>query len=104
MNAAELQSEAVPSGRGIAATTLCEAFAHTVESYPERMAIVTPDGPSLTWGEYGAQVREVAAGLHELGLRRGDTFALMLSTRIEFHLLDTAAFMLGAVPFSIYNT
>jgi long-chain acyl-CoA synthetase len=104
MNAAELQSEAAPSRFGTPARTLCEAFAHTVERYPDRMALITPDGSSLTWGAYGAQVRQVAAGLHELGLRRGDTFALMLSTRIEFHLLDAAAFMLGAVPFSIYNT
>jgi long-subunit acyl-CoA synthetase (AMP-forming) len=83
---------------------MCEAFTRTVERHPERVALATPDGPSLTWADYGTQVREVAAGLHELGLRPGDTLALMLSTRIEFHLLDVAAFLLGAVPFSIYNT
>jgi long-subunit acyl-CoA synthetase (AMP-forming) len=83
---------------------MCEALSHAARTHPDRMALITPGGPSLTWGEYGAQVREIAAGLHELGLRPGDTLALMLSTRIEFHLLDAAAFMLGAVPFSIYNT
>jgi long-chain acyl-CoA synthetase len=30
--------------------------------------------------------------------------ALMMTNRPEFHLVDTAAFHLGAVPFSIYNT
>jgi long-subunit acyl-CoA synthetase (AMP-forming) len=83
---------------------MCEALTRAARTHPDRMALITPGGPSLTWGEYGAQVRDVAAGLHELGLRPGDTLALMLSTRIEFHLLDAAAFMLGAVPFSIYNT
>src|SRR5207237_618010 len=38
------------------------------------------------------------------GLGRGDTIALMLSNRPEFHLCDLAAMMLGATPFSIYNT
>ena len=28
----------------------------------------------------------------------------MLTNRIEFHLLDSAAMHLGATPFSIYNT
>ena len=84
--------------------TLCEAFDRTVGRFPDRMAVLRPDGSGITWGEYGDQVRDVAAGLHELGLRPGDTFALMLSTRLEFHLLDTAAILLGAVPFSIYNT
>ena len=49
-------------------------------------------------------MRRIAAGLHKLGLRRGDTMALMLTNRPEFHLLDAAAMHLGAVPFSIYNT
>jgi long-subunit acyl-CoA synthetase (AMP-forming) len=84
--------------------TICEAFARTVALYPDRLAVITPGGSRMTWGEYGAQVGDVAAGLHALGLRPGDTLALMLSTRLEFHLLDAAAVMLGAVPFSIYNT
>src|SRR5205823_683387 len=64
----------------------------------------TPGGPNMTWGEYWARARDVAAGLHELGLRRGDTLALMLQNRLEFHLLDAGAVLLGAIPFSIYNT
>ena len=39
-----------------------------------------------------------------LGLRRGDTLALMLTNRPEFHLADAAAMHLGAIPFSMYNT
>ena len=43
-------------------------------------------------------------GLHGLGVRRGDTVALWLSNRPEFHVADTAAMQLGAAPFSIYST
>ena len=49
-------------------------------------------------------MRRIAAGLHALGLRRGDRLALMLANRPEFHLVDAAAMHLGALPFSMYNT
>jgi len=49
-------------------------------------------------------VQAIAAGLHTLGVGRGDTVALMLLNRPEFNLVDTAAVHLGAIPFSIYNT
>ncbi len=44
------------------------------------------------------------AGLHGIGVRRGDTVALWLSNRPEFHVADTAAMQLGAAPFSVYPT
>lgn len=97
----------MPVDRGDAFTsaqTLCEAFRHSVARCPNRTAIRTRDGFSMTWAEYGARARDVAAGLHELGLRPGDTLAIMLTTRPEFFLIDTAAILLGAVPFSIYST
>jgi len=49
-------------------------------------------------------VRQIAAGLAELGVGRGDTVALMMTNRPEFHLVDTATFHLGAAPFSVDNT
>ena len=39
-----------------------------------------------------------------LGLERGQTYALMLTNRPEFHIADTAALSLGATPFSLYQT
>jgi long-subunit acyl-CoA synthetase (AMP-forming) len=71
---------------------------------PDRPAIRALDGDTITWAQYGARVRDLAAALHELGVRRGDRVALMLKTRPEFHLVDAATMMLGAVAFSIYNT
>ncbi len=59
---------------------------------------------TITWQQYAARVARIAAGLASLGVRRGDTVALMMTNRLEFHLADTAAFHLGAVPFSVYNT
>ena len=90
--------------RGIPAT-LCEAFQGTVARYPLEVALRTPGGAkTFTWREYADRVREIAAGLAGLGVGYGDTVALMMTNRPEFHLVDTAVFHLGAVPFSIYNT
>jgi long-chain acyl-CoA synthetase len=85
--------------------TVCEAFQRTSTVDPDAVALRTPgDEVSITWREYAERVRRVAAGLDRLGLRRGETLALMLTNRPEFALVDTAAMHLGAVCFSVYNT
>ena len=38
------------------------------------------------------------------GLGAGETVAMMLGNRPEFHIVDLAAMTLGAIPFSIYKT
>src|SRR3954462_3470545 len=90
---------------GIDAATACEAFQLTAEAHPDRVAIRTKDDEfSCTWSEYAERVRSVAAGLAALGVGKGDTVAVMMVNRPEFHFADAAAMHLGAVPFSIYNT
>src|SRR6266576_2357661 len=87
------------------AGTMCEAFQAVAERYRDQVALRTADGSvEITFGEYAERVRRIAAGLAALGVRRGDTVGLMMSNRPEFHLCDTAAFHLGATPFSLYNT
>ncbi len=88
-----------------AMASLCDVFQRTVAARPEAVALRPWDGGlALTWRDYGDRVRQLAAGLHQLGVRRGDTVALMLTNRPEFHLIDAAALHLGATVFSIYNT
>ncbi len=85
--------------------TMCEAFQATVAVDPGAIALRTADGMvELTWRDYADRVRRVAAGLAAAGVRRGDTVALMIGNRPEFHVCDTAAYHLGATPFSIYST
>ena len=91
--------------RGFDAATLCEAFQATAEQFSDRVALRTPGGETeLTWSQYGDAVRRVAGGLAALGVGHGDTVATMLINRPEFHIVDTAALHLGAIPFSVYNT
>jgi long-chain acyl-CoA synthetase len=100
------QSEPAGAGRAaLQAKTVCEAFQITAAERPGDVALRTLGGEvSLTWAEYSDTVRKMAAGLARLGLKRGDTFACMLTNRPEFHVIDAAAMHLGATSFSIYNT
>jgi long-chain acyl-CoA synthetase len=87
------------------ASTLAEAFRLTAADREGEVAIRTKgDAFTITWGELRERVDALAGGLAKLGLKRGDTLALMLSNRPEFHICDLAGMMLGAAPFSIYNT
>ncbi len=90
---------------GLDADTMCAAFQATAAARPGQVALRTMDGVTeLTWERYAERVRGIAAGLAARGVRRGDTLALMLTNRPEFHLVDAAAMHLGAVSFSAYNT
>ncbi|QBS39712.1 long-chain fatty acid--CoA ligase [Nocardia sp. CS682] len=85
--------------------TLCAAFQSNVAKYPDAVALRTLGGAvSITWREYGERVQAIATGLAALGIGSGDTVAIMLTNRPEFHLCDTAILHTGATPFSVYNT
>jgi len=93
------------SRRALQARSIAEAFRITAEDFPDRVAVRTKDdGVSITWGELRERVDALAGGLAKLGVKRGDTVALMLSNRPEFHLADLAVMSLGAVPYSVYLT
>jgi long-chain acyl-CoA synthetase len=97
---------AKPAARAaLNAATVAEAFRITVGEREDEVAIRTRgDAITITWGELRDRVDAHAGGLAKLGVARGDSVALMLSNRPEFHICDLAVMMLGATPFSIYNT
>ena len=87
------------------AATLGEALRRTAAAHPHVVAVRTlDDGVSLTWAQLRERVDTLARGLAGLGVARGDTVALMMGNRPEFHVCDLAAVTLGAAPFSIYQT
>jgi long-chain acyl-CoA synthetase len=101
----EAQATAAMTRPALGAATIAEAFRITAAERAEEVAIRTKqDAFTITWGELRERVDALAGGLAKLGVGRGDSVALMLSNRPEFHLCDLAAMMLGATPFSIYNT
>jgi long-chain acyl-CoA synthetase len=55
-----------------------------------------------TWAEVLDNVRAYAAGLHRLGLKRGDSVAIVGANRPKLYWSVTAAQALGAVPVPVY--
>ncbi len=93
------------SGRAVDAPTLNEALRRTAANHPEVVAVRTADDSvSLTWPQLLSRVDALAGGLAKLGVKRGDTVAIMLGNRPEFPVADLAVVTLGATPFSIYTT
>jgi long-chain acyl-CoA synthetase len=58
---------------------------------PDRDALVTPDGETLTAGELHGLVNRIANGLRAIGVRPDDTLALVLPNGVEM----MAAFLAG---------
>src|ERR671920_1032293 len=89
----------------LAQDTLCAAFQVTAAANADRPALRTFGADTaLTWRDFADRVQSIATGLAALGIGPGDTVGLMLDSRVEFHLIDTAVLHLRAVPFSIYNS
>ena len=81
------------------------AWTYAKDVAQDHVAIRTKDDEqTLTWGRLRERVDALAGGLAKLGVERGDTVALMLANRPEFHIADLAVMMLGGTPFSIYQT
>lgn len=85
--------------------TSCAAFQQVAAIDPDAVAVRSIGGErALTWRDYADEVRAVAAGLHALGIGRGDTVALMMGNRVEFYPLEVGVQHTGATSFSVYNT
>jgi long-subunit acyl-CoA synthetase (AMP-forming) len=99
------QNSAAAIEEALRQDTLCAAFQVTAAANADRPALrVFGADAALTWRDFAERVRSIATGLAALGIGPGDTVGLMLDSRNEFHLVDTAVLHLGALPFSIYNS
>ena len=56
----------------------------------------------VTWGQYATHVRALALGLEHLGLRRGDTVAVISGNRPAWLYVELAAQSIGAIPLGIF--
>jgi long-chain acyl-CoA synthetase len=93
--------------RSVAGQTVPAAFAATVASRPDAVALRWHSGEAwreLTWREYGDQAAAVAGAFAGLGVGAGSRVVLLLRNRPEFHIADVAAQLRRATPISIYNS
>jgi len=84
--------------------TIGRLWQDAVERNPAGTAyLVEEDGwHTVSWAEAGQAVDELAHGLLALGVRRGDAFGILASTRLEWVLFDFALALIGAVTAPIY--
>jgi len=100
-----MTTAAAAAGGAVEAPTVPEALRRTAAAHPDIPAVrAVDDSVVLSWAELLARVDALAGGLARLGVGHGDTVALMMGNRLEFHLADLAVATLGATPFSIYQT
>ena len=88
-------------------TTLNELFNFSAEARRDSELLrFKQDGEwrSLTYGEVAQRVRNLALGLHDLGIRSGDTLAIWSENRPEWNIADLAVLAIGAVDVPVYAT
>jgi long-chain acyl-CoA synthetase len=88
------------------ADTLPKLLLRNAEVLGERVALREKEfgiWQSVSWQQFASHVRELALGLHALGLRRGDKLAIIGDNRPEWLYAELAAQSLGAVSVGIYQ-
>lgn len=98
-----------PSGKGapIRAQTLVEMLDWHTEAHPDRVAIEIYGHQdqietTFTYASLYQGARALATGLHERGLKPGQTVAIMLPTGADYFLSFFGILLAGGVPVPIY--
>jgi long-subunit acyl-CoA synthetase (AMP-forming) len=85
--------------------TVAHLFLDAVARSGDRVAVRTLDDACvLSWNDLAERVAAAAGGLRAVGVGRGDSVALLMTNRPEFWVADLAVTMVGATPFSLYQT
>ncbi len=88
--------------------TLRDLFEYAVDAYPARKELLRiragKGWRSYTVKAFERTTRETAARLGRAGIGAGDRVALFVENRPEWHILDFACHLLGAVPVPLYST
>jgi long-chain acyl-CoA synthetase len=81
--------------------TLNDLLDRAADRFPDREAVVTPEG-RLTWREFRARVARLAAGLHARhSVKPGERVALLLVNGLPFCLAVFACARLGAIAVTL---
>ncbi|MFG2074939.1 AMP-dependent synthetase/ligase [Nonomuraea maritima] len=91
----------------ISGRTVCGQLRQTAEQYPDAPAYSDPDGDdwiTLTYAQARGRILEIAAAFAALGLRPGESVALMMVNRSEHVLADLGAVHAGGVGCTVYST
>jgi long-chain acyl-CoA synthetase len=93
--------------RGTKSTTLADLLPRAAQLYGSAPAIRFKQGGewvSRSFAEVEATVRDLALGLVDLGVAKGDKVSILANTRPEWTYFDFAALSIGATVVPIYQT
>jgi long-chain acyl-CoA synthetase len=80
----------------------------TAKTFGTAPALHQPTGKgnyqTYTWLDYKRAAEEIACGLRQLGIGKGDTVALHSETRAEFYLADLGVLANGSIAAALYTT
>jgi long-chain acyl-CoA synthetase len=91
----------------MASDTIIEALYANARVRPDAPAMRhrSDDGwETITWADYAAAVREVSAGLTELGVGPGEHVGILSANRADWHIADLAALSGGRITVPLYVT
>ena len=82
----------------------------TAAQYGDAVALYQPMGSksgggyrTFTWNEWLHASREIAMGLHSLGITKGEIACILSETRAEFYLVDLGIMGAGAIAAALYT-
>jgi fatty-acyl-CoA synthase len=82
--------------------TIAALLAETAARFPDRLAVVFREqGVRWSWREFANEIEAFAAGLQELGLRKGDRVGIWSPNRVEWLVTQFATARLGLVLVNI---
>ncbi len=77
--------------------TVSALIARAHETYRDHVALIEPDGRTMTYGELGSAARRLAGGLASIGLTQGDRLLIAAANRSEYLIVDHALFTGGFI-------
>ncbi len=86
----------------LSAATVDRLLRATAARWPDRLAVVFREpGVRWTWAQFAAEVDALAAGLHALGLVRGDRVGIWSPNRVEWLVTQFATARIGVILVNI---
>jgi long-chain acyl-CoA synthetase len=87
--------------------SVTEMFHHRIDSTPDSDAMhfrVDDQWKVMTWREAGRRARNIACGLHALGIAHGDRCSILSTTRAEWVLIDMGILCAAGATTTIYSS
>src|SRR5688572_3911832 len=96
-----------PAEASTGSQTIADIVKLAAERAPEDIALkrkVGDEWHDITYGDLGTAVKEIALGLIDLGIEKGDRVAILSHTRPEWTFANFGILASGAASVSIYQT